>query len=131
MREIKFRGVSMGGHYVYGLLTKKRIRNNGQLAWAIVSGNFNQSETIPVLENSIAQLIGHDMHGNEVYEGDLLLSYDSEDEFKELPENGKLREAILYTQTNPTDLSLCVLYRRLGKQIKQIKKDKVILEEET
>ena len=31
MREIKFRGKSMGGHWCYGLLTKKKIRNSGRL----------------------------------------------------------------------------------------------------
>ena len=72
MREIKFRGMTMGGHFVYGLLTKKRIRNSGELAWAIAAGNFTGAETVPVIEETIAQLVGHDSQGAEIYEGDTL-----------------------------------------------------------
>lgn len=67
---IKFRGADIGGHYVYGLLTMKKIRNSGKLSYAIANGNFTQGETIPVSEDSIAQLVGFDADGNEVYEGD-------------------------------------------------------------
>ena len=71
---IKFRGKDMNGHYVYGLLTKKKIRNGGKLSYAIANGNFTAGETIPVDENSIAQLVGYDAEGNEIYEGDTLVS---------------------------------------------------------
>ena len=74
MRKIKFRGQDICGHYVYGLLTKKKIRNSGNLEWAIVDGHFTQGETIPVIENSIAQLVGYDADNAEVYEGDVLVS---------------------------------------------------------
>ena len=73
MKKIKFRGKSMGGHYVYGLLTKKKIRNSKKLSYAIVSGNFKQGETIPVIENSIAQLVGYDKNGAEFYSDDTLI----------------------------------------------------------
>ena len=35
MRTIKFRGVSMGGHFVYDLLSQKIIRHNGKICWSI------------------------------------------------------------------------------------------------
>lgn len=69
-RPIKFRGRDMTGHFVYGLLTKKRIRSSGEVVFAIALSE-KQSETIPVNENSIAQLVGYDSDGNEVYEGDI------------------------------------------------------------
>lgn len=70
MRTIKFRGRDMNGHFVYGLLTKKKIRSSGEIRWAIATGNCTAGETVPVNENSIAQLVGYDSAGNEVYEGD-------------------------------------------------------------
>lgn len=71
---IKFRGKDMNGQYVYGLLTKKLVRHSGVLSYAIVNGSFKSSETIPVSEDSIAQLVGYDAEGNEVYENDVLQS---------------------------------------------------------
>lgn len=74
MRQIKFRGRDMNGHFVYGLLTKKRIRSSGEIRWAIATGNCSLAETVPVNENSIAQLVGLDCDGREIYEGDLVSS---------------------------------------------------------
>ena len=70
-RPIKFRGRDMTGHFVYGLLAKKRIRSSGEIVFAIALSE-KQSETIPVNENSIAQLVGFDREGAEVYEGDTI-----------------------------------------------------------
>lgn len=67
---VKFRGKDINGHYVYGLLTKKKIRNSGKLSYAIASGNFTQGETIPVDEKSVSQLVGYDKNGKELYYGD-------------------------------------------------------------
>ena len=67
---IKFRGKDINGHYVYGLLTKKKNRNSGKLSYAIASGNFTQGETIPVDEKSVSQLVGYDKNGKELYAGD-------------------------------------------------------------
>lgn len=75
MRQIKFRGRDMTGNFVYGLLTKKRIRSSGEVVFAIALSE-KQSETIPVNENSIAQLVGLDCDGREIYEGDLVSSAD-------------------------------------------------------
>ena len=69
MRTIKFRGRAMNGDFVYGLLTKKKIRSSGEIHWAIVTGNCTAGETIPINENSIAQLGGYDKDGKEIYEG--------------------------------------------------------------
>ena len=74
MRTIKFRGRDMNGHFVYGLLTKKKIRSSGEIRWAIATGNCTAGETVPVNENSIAQLVGIDANGDEVYEGDKVIS---------------------------------------------------------
>lgn len=71
-RPIKFRGRDMTGHFVFGLLTKKRIRSSGEIRFAIATGNCSAAETIPVNENSIAQLVGFDCDGREVYEGDII-----------------------------------------------------------
>ena len=95
MRTIKFRGRDMTGHFVYGLLTKKRIRHSGEISWAIATGT-RQSEVIPVNENSIAQLVGYDSDGREVYEGDILVDSDGNETpamLFALQFDGKLKEA--------------------------------------
>ena len=96
MRQIKFRGADMNGNFVYGLLTKKKIRSSGEIRWAIATGNCSQAETVPVRENSIAQLVGFDRDGREVYEGDIIIDSDGH----EMPAmlfaiqfDGKLKEA--------------------------------------
>ena len=71
MRTIKFRARDMNGHYVYGLLTKKKIRSSGEIRWAIATGNC--SSAVPVNESSIAQLVGFDADGKEIYEGDIII----------------------------------------------------------
>ena len=78
MRTIKFRGRAMNGDFVYGLLTKKKFRSSGEIHWAIATGNCTAGETIPVNENSIAQFVGLDSAGNEVYETDLLETHGGE-----------------------------------------------------
>lgn len=78
MRTIKFRGRAINGDFVYGFLTKKKIRSSGEIRYAIATGNCTAGETIPVNENSIAQLVGVDANGNEVYEGDHFFVGDAE-----------------------------------------------------
>ena len=77
MRTIKFRGKTMGGHYEYGLLVQKKLRNSGETVWAIAKSP-RQSTFIPVLENTIAQLVGYDSKGKEIYTGDTLIFDDKE-----------------------------------------------------
>ena len=81
MRTIKFRGRAMNGDFVYGLLTKKKIRSSGEIRYAIATGNCTAGETIPVNENSIAQLVGYDANGKEIYEGDKVTSEVYEGEY--------------------------------------------------
>ena len=73
MNNIKFRGISMSGHWYYGLLTKKKIRSSGILQFAIVNGNFTLGETIPIIEDTICRFTGAtDVDNKEIYEGDIL-----------------------------------------------------------
>lgn len=79
MREIKFRGKSMGGHWYYGLLTKKKIRNGGEMMYAIAQGNYSQGDTVPVMEESVGEYTGlKDKKGTEIYDGDILIDEDGE-----------------------------------------------------
>jgi len=102
-RLIKFRG-----HAIYDSL--------GRPVDKIVYGDLIQSEyAIEIWDNgwgcdadsyvvdpeSVAQLVGFDANGNEVYEGDTVLRFDDEEEFVECPENGKLCTVIFYTQVIP------------------------------
>lgn len=79
MNNYKFRGKDINGHYVFGLLIKKLNKNTGKIGWAIATGSATKlSEFVPVSENSVAQLIGYDCNGDEVYEDDVLKNYDDE-----------------------------------------------------
>lgn len=97
MRPIKFRGRDVHtGEYVYAEL--------GQISEEINPGYLSfitDDDMYTVETDSIAQLVGYDANGNEIYEGDTVIRYDSEEEFIEAPENGVLREVVLYTQVYP------------------------------
>lgn len=74
-RPIKFRGVDKAGKLHYGFFY---VDFCGLPCIAEGRGG----KLIPVDENSIAQLVGYDSAGNEVYEGDKILIDDAgEDEF--------------------------------------------------
>lgn len=98
MRTIKFRGRAMNGDFVYGLLTKKKIRSSGEIRFAIATGNCTAGETVPVNEDSIAQLVGLDSAGNEIYEGDIVIGRDYETKAELISgvvlKNFKLKEAV-------------------------------------
>jgi len=59
MRPIKFRGRNDSGKFVYGDLT--------HVAGMISIGGWH------VDRKSVAQLVGYDKDGNELYEGDILV----------------------------------------------------------
>lgn len=68
-RPIKFRGRrSDNGELVYGSYCHEVYRDLGTLHAIIDEGG----EEFIVEEDSIAQLVGYDQDGNEVYEGDEL-----------------------------------------------------------
>lgn len=100
-RQIKFRGVdSFTGEYRYGF-----YRQTGDGENIIENGH-----AYLVDKNSIAQLVGYDMDGHEIYEGDLILEYDDEEEAVDCPENGKICKATLYFTVHPP-LYRCKFYK--------------------
>ena len=71
MRELKFRGRDIDtGEFVYAEL--------GGIVEEIKDGYFTfRIANLPVVEiSSIAQLVGYDQNGQEIYEGDELVSDD-------------------------------------------------------
>lgn len=67
MRQIKFRGIDVKtGKYVYGYYVPQCPMSSFP---GIVDGNEVIHE---VKHDSIAQLVGHDSNGDEVYEGDTI-----------------------------------------------------------
>ena len=70
MIPIKFRGTDMNGNYVFGFLTKKKIRSSGKLSWAIATGNCSLAETIPI-DDDFSIVIGEDDTGNVICAGDV------------------------------------------------------------
>ena len=78
-REIEFRGKSMGGRWIYGLLTKKKIRNSGRISFAIATEDYSLANTIPISENTIGQFTGFkDIDGKEIFEGDIIKNIESD-----------------------------------------------------
>lgn len=67
-RPIKFRGRRLDGPLVYGDLIHYK---NGNVAIQIIEGGI-----YPVIPDSVAQLVGYDKDGREVYEGDTVEGVD-------------------------------------------------------
>ena len=67
---IKFRGKNMNGHYVYGhyLTCTHGAENEDKVLW--IGDEVNGYHI--VAEDSLAQLVGYDSNGNEVYEDDIV-----------------------------------------------------------
>ena len=86
-RPIKFRGRDIRGRILFGDIR----HNNG--VWFMFDGDF----WYEVDSDSIAQLVGYDKDGNEIYEGDTVVSeYGDEIVARlidNLPPKAKLKEA--------------------------------------
>lgn len=67
MRQIKFRGKTLDGKIVFGYYVPTCPMSS-------FPGIVDDMDYIHAIEpDSIAQLVGHDKDGNEVYEGDILV----------------------------------------------------------
>lgn len=64
MRQIKFRGRDLSGKYRFGFYAE-----SGDVPYIIENCTWHE-----VAPDSVAQLVGHDKNGREVYEGDVLIT---------------------------------------------------------
>ena len=88
-RPIKFRGRDQNGKFHYGDL-------NHSDKYVLISNDGKPR--IFVDPDSVAQLVGYDANGNEVYEGDALISVDGDYEdtaklISNVCDSDKLKEA--------------------------------------
>ena len=72
MREIKFRGKTIGGLIVFGSYYYENLDDIGEIP--IIMDEHGEENV--VYPESVAQLVGYDANGKEVYEGDKLIDRD-------------------------------------------------------
>ena len=75
MRKIKFRGRTSIGEIHYGHYTEYPV-GNGRINSYITDEDLDEWV---VARESVAQLIGYDAEGNEVYEGDKVIHFTGEE----------------------------------------------------
>ena len=72
-RPIKFRGRTCGNVMVYGDL-RHMVETEGIGCLVASTRHYVTVDDIEVTPESVAQLVGYDANGNEVYEGDKVVS---------------------------------------------------------
>ena len=78
MRQIKFRGRNLKGELVYGSYYYEHFTDTPKEIHAIISEYGVEWRVKP---ESVAQLIGIDAHGREVYEGDTVIRIEGDEDF--------------------------------------------------
>lgn len=77
MRQIKFRGLTLEGKFIYGdyrcIGIHPHIYKRGQC--------YYEERAVEVKPESVAQLIGIDANGREVYEGDTVIRIAGDEDF--------------------------------------------------
>lgn len=76
MRQIKFRGETLGGRIVYGFFCCTEVEDVTLPCIIVEEGDYRQ-----VKPESVAQLIGIDANGREVYEGDKVIRIAGDEDF--------------------------------------------------
>lgn len=76
MRQIKFRGETLGGRIVYGFFCCTEVEDVTLPCIIVEEGDYRQ-----VKPESVAQLIGIDANGREVYEGDTVIRIAGDEDF--------------------------------------------------